>query len=235
MPRRARVAPGGVIYHVVNRGVGRMTLFEKPPDYAAFERCLRAAQEAVPMRLLAYALMPNHWHLVLWPADDGALGQFMQRLTLTHARRWQEHRHRHGTGHVYQGRYKSFPIQRDEHLLAVLRYVERNPRRADLTPRAEEWPWSSLWRRRHPSLVQAQPPGEQGPQLAPWPVAEPASWLRRVNTAESAAELAALRRSVERGRPYGGTAWVQRQTAALGLESAFRPRGRPRKRQEGEP
>ena len=226
MPRRARVAPGGMVYHVLNRGVGRMTLFEQAPDYAAFERCVQAAQQVVPVRVLSYCVMPNHWHLVLWPVDDGDLGAFMQRLTLTHARRWQEHRHQHGTGHVYQGRYKSFPIERDEHLLAVLRYGERNPLRAGLVERAEDWQWSGLWRRRHP---QAEPVGQERPELTAWPVDEPAPWLRRVNSAESPAELAALRRSVARGQPYGGPTWVIRQTVALGLESAFRPRGRPRK------
>ena len=233
MPRRARVAPGGVVYHVLNRGVGRMELFADAADYAAFERCLGVAQAVVPMRLLAYSLMPNHWHLVLWPGDDGDLGRFMQRLTLTHARRWQEHRHQHGTGHVYQGRYKSFPVQRDEHLLAVLRYVERNPLRAGLAARAEDWRWTSLWRRRHPAQPPADPAEPRGPELTPWPIAEPASWLRRVNAAQSPAELAALRRSVTRGQPYGARAWVVRQTVALGLESAFRPRGRPGKNKDG--
>ena len=221
------------MYHVLNRGVGRMTLFADEADYAAFERCVAAAQAAVPMRLLAYSVMPNHWHLVLWPLGDGDLGAFMQRLTLTHARRWQEHRHRHGTGHVYQGRYKSFPVARDEHLLAVLRYVERNPLRAGLVARAEDWRWTSLWRRRNPPRRSADPAERHGPELTPWPITEPTAWLRRVNTAETPAEMAALHRSVERGQPYGSRAWVTRQTVALGLESAFRPRGRPPKNKEG--
>src|SRR5688500_3765321 len=111
MPRRARIAPGGFIYHVLNRGVGRMTLFRSPRDYAAFLSALIDTLDAVPMRVLAFCVMPNHWHLVLWPARDGDLGRFMMRLTITHVRRWVEHRKLTGRGHVYQGRYKSFAME----------------------------------------------------------------------------------------------------------------------------
>jgi putative transposase len=90
--------------------------------------------------------MPNHWHLLLWPERDGELAAFMQRLTITHVRRWQEHRGYAGLGHVYQGRYKSFPVESDEHFWVVARYIERNALRASLVLRAEEWRWSSLWR-----------------------------------------------------------------------------------------
>lgn len=135
MPRSARVAPAGYVYHVLNRGVGRMTLLDEPGDYAGFERVLAEALERHPhIELLAYGLMPNHWHLVLRAtpgSDAGELGRFMQWLTLTHTRRWQEHRHCHGSGPVYQGRYKSFPVQDDTHFLTLCLYVERNPLRLE--------------------------------------------------------------------------------------------------------
>ena len=126
MPRTARVAPGGMVFHVLNRGVARMQLFEKAADYQAFEQVLRDTLDQSPMRICAYAVMPNHWHLLLWPECDGELAAFMQRLTITHVRRWQEHRGYAGLGHVYQGRYKSFPVESDEHFWVVARYVERN-------------------------------------------------------------------------------------------------------------
>lgn len=223
MPRQARIVPGGIVYHVINRGVGCMTLFERAADYAAFERCLRHAQDIVPLPIFCYCIMPNHWHLVLRPQENGDLGAFMQRLTLTHARRWQENRHAHGTGHVYQGRYKSFPIQTDGHFLTVARYVERNAKRADLVKRAEEWRWCSLWRRVNPEGRSA----EEMPCLAKWPTAIPPRWVRTVNAALSRAELETVRKCVNRGRPYGGERWVKRMTGELELESAFRPRGRP--------
>ena len=118
------------MFHVLNRGVGRQELFADDGDYAAFERVLAESLERVPVSLLAYCLMPNHWHLVLRPQKDRQLGAFMQLLATTHVRRWQEHRRRVGWGHVYQGRFKSFPIQQDEHFLTACRYVERNALRA---------------------------------------------------------------------------------------------------------
>ena len=120
----------------------------------------------------------------------------MQRLTITHVRRWQEHRHYVGLGHVYQARYKSFPVEEDDHFLAVARYVERNALRANLVVRAEEWRWSSLWRC-------CQGSSEDRALLTAWPVDQPADWIERVNRADNEKELGALRRSVQRGRPYG--------------------------------
>src|SRR3974377_2270314 len=130
MPRTSRVAPGGMVFHVLNRGVARMQVFEKAGDYQAFERVLKETLEEAPMRTCAYCLMPSHWHMLLWPERDGDLARFMQRLTITHVRRWQENRHYVGLGHVYQGRYKSFPVEDDERFLSAARYVERHALRA---------------------------------------------------------------------------------------------------------
>ena len=213
---------GGMVFHVLNRGVARMQLFEKAADYQAFEQVLRDTLDRSPMRICAYAVMPNHWHLLLWPECDGELAAFMQRLTITHVRRWQEHRGYAGLGHVYQGRYKSFPVESDEDFWVVARYVERNALRANLVLRAEEWRWSSLWQRCHPT-------GEERSLLAAWPIDMPANWLERVNQTDDAQELEALRRSVQRGRPFGQPEWQKEIAKRLGLESAYRPTGRPRK------
>jgi len=166
MPRTARIAPGGIIYHVLNRAVGKSTLFRGKRDYDAFHRCLVRTLEVSPMRVLAYCIMPNHWHLVLWPRSDGELARFMLRLTITHARRWLIHRKQVGTGHLYQGRYKSFAMQDGPHLTTVCRYVERNAVRAGLATASEHWPWSSagqdslnaelrLTLEKHPALARA--------------------------------------------------------------------------------
>ena len=136
MPRTARQAPGGMIFHVLNRGNARDRIFDDDADYAAFEKVLAETQAETFVRILSYCLMPNHWHLVLWPLKDGDLGRFMQRLTTTHVRRWHLHHHSVGTGHLYQGTYKSFPIEEDDHLYTVLRYVERNAVRPTLVERA---------------------------------------------------------------------------------------------------
>jgi len=88
MPRQRRYTPGGTVFHVINRGVGQRTLFHKDEDYAAFERVMAAAFERVPIRILAYCLMPNHWHMVLWPRTDSELPEFVKWLTHTHTQRW---------------------------------------------------------------------------------------------------------------------------------------------------
>jgi putative transposase len=217
---------GGYVYHVLNRGNGRATLFHKDADYGAFLRVLAETQDHVPtMRLLAYCLMPNHWHLVLWPKADGELADFMHWLTLTHTQRWHAHYQNVGGGHLYQGRYKSFPVQEDEHYWSVCRYVERNALRAGLVSRAELWRWCSLAQR----LGQGM---ENGPVLAEGPIVWPKRWAALVNGVETEGELAALRRCVERGQPFGSEAWVRRTAGALGLASTLRARGRPKKIRE---
>jgi REP-associated tyrosine transposase len=196
-----------------------MRLFLKGADFEAFERVVAQTLETCPMRILAYCLMSNHWHLVLWPERDGDLAAFMQKLTITHARNWQVNRRRVGYGHLYQGRYKSFPIETDEHFYQVVRYVERNALRVNLVRRAENWRYGSLWKRLH----------AETDLLSEWPLPRPRSWLQYVNQSHSDAELEAIRRSVQRGQPYGGEAWSRVTAKRLGLESTFRPRGRPRK------
>ncbi len=221
MPRRPRLAAGGIVYHVLNRRAGRLPLFTKPADYAAFERVLREAYEATRVRITAYCLMPTHWHLVLWPRADAELSEVMRWITVTHTQRWHAHRHTAGLGPVYQGRFKSFPIQTDEHFLTVARYVERNALRAGLVERAEDWRSGSLWVREYGDA-------NQQAWLSAWPVERSRNWRAWVNRAETTSELEALRTSVQRGRPFGTESWQRRMARRLGLESTLRPRGRPR-------
>lgn len=224
MPRRLRIDRGGIAYHVLNRRAGRLPLFESDEDYAAFEEVLEQTHARLPMRVIAYCLMPNHWHLVLWPTRDGQLSAYMQWLTTTHMRRWHAQRGTRGTGPVYQGRFKSFPIQQDAHFLTVCRYVERHALRAKLVRHAENWPWCSLARRRQKAAASAWLMGRDE-----WPVTPPRNWRAVVNRAESEAELEAIRRSVSRGAPYGEPSWQRRTATRLHLESSLRPPGRPKR------
>jgi putative transposase len=221
MPRRRRNATGGYVYHVLNRAVGRATLFEHAGDYSAFERVLRESKTHVPMRLLAYCIMPNHWHLVVWPRKDGELSEWMRWLTVTHTQRWHAAHHTSGTGPLYQGRFKSFPVQDDDHYYCVCRYVERNALRANLVVVAQQWRWSSLWQATHASCEGFL---DAGP--LPWP----SDWIAFVNQAQTEAELKAIRRCVIRGAPYGCDVWQHVTAKQLDLESTLTPRGRPRRR-----
>ena len=173
------------------------------------------------MRMLSFCLMPNHFHLVLWPKHDGDLSKWMQWLTTSHVRRY--HRHYDSSGHVWQGRFKSFPIQSDEHLLTVMRYVERNPIRAKAIPvrKAQNWHWSSVGI--------PHPDAEVIPKITMGPVERPEPWLEWVNRPTSLNEFEAMSTCISRGRPYGHEKWRTRIAKKLGLESSLRPRGRPRK------
>ncbi len=222
MPRTARRAPGGQVYHVLNRAVGRIRLFRTDEDFEAFRRVMVEAYRRHPLRILAYCILSNHWHFVVWPKADGQVTDYFRWLAHTHAMRWRVAQRTVGYGHLYQGRFKSFPVQRDEHLLTVARYVERNAVGAGLAQRAEQWPYGSLSARSH-----AEDPTRE--ILADWPIERPADWVERVNTPLSAGELKRLRRSVVRGSPFGTDVWADRTARRLGLEHTLRPEGRPPK------
>jgi len=147
MPRNARVDVGDEIYHVINRSNGRHRIFNTETDYRIFEGLLLETKELVDMRILAYIIMPNHWHLVLYPKKDGNLGTFMHRLTNAHTRKVHALTKTNGSGHLYQGRYKSFLVATDNYLLSVIKYVERNAVRAKLARQCENWQWGSAYRR----------------------------------------------------------------------------------------
>lgn len=218
MPRTARASVGGVVYHAINRGNGRAEVFHKSEDYQAFLRLMTDGHTRLPMRVLAFCLMPNHFHLVLWPHNDADLSRWMQWLLTAHVRRY--HRHYGTSGHVWQGRFKAFPIQQDEHLLTVLRYVERNPLRAGLVDRAEAWRWSSLEARRsrpRPAFL------DEGP------VERGRNWIADVNRPMTRDEEEALLKCIDRGTPFGTPRWQWTTAERLGLQSTLRPRGRPPK------
>jgi putative transposase len=226
MGRARRAADGGVVYHVLNRANARLPIFERDEDFAAFERILAEGRERYDMRILAYCLLSNHWHWLLWPKRDGDLSRFVGWVTLTHTQRWHANRGSTGSGHVYQGRFKSFPIQDDDHFYVVCRYVERNALRAMLVEQAEQWQWSSLWRWKFGTAKEKE-------LLSNWPVARPRGWTAHVNAPQTEAELEAIRRCVRRGQPFGDERWTERMVKRLGLETTMRPRGRPPKDAKG--
>ena len=172
------------------------------------------------MRILDYCVMPNHWHFVLWPRRDKDLSSFMSWLTMTHAQRWHAAHHTAGTGHLYQGRFKDFAVQSDKHFLTVCRYVERNPVRAGLVKRAEDWPYGALYRRTKGDVAARA-------LLSKGPVERPDSWLEIVNEPLPERDQETMRRCVQKGSPFGAPTWVERMAEDLGRGFALRPRGRP--------
>lgn len=219
MPRTARTISAGICYHVLNRGNARATVFRDSTDFQTFLKLADRSRARTSLAVHAYCLMPNHFHFVVQPHADDDVARWMHWLTTTYAH--HQRRRYSSIGHIWQGRFKAFPVQSDRHLLALMRYVERNALRAGLVSRSEHWQWGSLSQR----LT-----GKSMLQVHTAPVTLPSNWVEIVNETGSAAELEAIRRSVDRGTPYGEEAWSQAVAAQLGLGFTLRPRGRPVKK-----
>lgn len=225
MARKARYAPGGLTYHVLNRAVARYPIFKTDKDHRAFQEIIiEAAERHSGVKLLAWCVMSNHWHFVVRPSRDGELSAFFRWLTLTHAMRWRVAHRTVGYGPLYQGRFRSFPVQDEHGLGLVCRYVERNALSAGLVRRAQDWAWGSLHVRCGGGTA------EQRALLAEWPVPMPGNWTERVNAVINEREAARVQRSIERGVPLGEATWVRQAIARLGLAHTERPEGRPRKK-----
>jgi putative transposase len=217
MPRRHLPGLDGLVFHVMNRAIEGVTLFEHGSAYDAFTQVLADAGRRYATRLLAYCVMPNHWHLVVQPDVDRVLSDYMRWLTTTHAQRWRRASCSRGRGAVYQGRFRWVPVEPDLHFLRLCLYVERNPVRAKLIARAERWRWSSAWQR-------GRNHGE-GPTLAEWPVTRPARWNDLLNERSSPAATDSIRQCVSRGRPFGSAEWCSRTSALYRISE--QPPGRP--------
>jgi putative transposase len=204
---------------VLNRGDHRETIFYKPADYRAFLALIAEAAHRVPMRILAYCIMRNHFHLVLWPHHGADLPDFMQMLMNLHIQRYLRHYRPSSPGHIYQGRYTNSLVQSDHTLLRVMRYVEANALAAHIVRRAEHYKWSSASRH-------ASDPGR--PELSEGPVTKRADWLTYLNEPRTEKEVAAIQRSARRGSPLGDPEWVTQVADEHDLRHTLRSRGRPR-------
>jgi putative transposase len=216
MPRLPRRLQQGDCYHVINRGNVRARLFYTSKDYQAFVDLLGETVERFRLPLLAYCVMPNHWHLVVASLDHHDLSRSLHWLTGTHAGRWSRAHERPGPGHVYQGRFKSIPVQPDvSNLYRVLRYVDRNAWAANLVDRAQDWPWCSV----HQRLRNGERPMLEPLQLLP--LEEWVSYLHEATDDEG------ISKAVRHGQPIGSADWVKARRSRLGLPE-LRSRGRPR-------
>ena len=221
MPRQARVSVADVIYHVINRANGRATIFHTDKEYQHFLSLLKEARDLTDMRILGYCIMPNHWHLILYPKTDTQLAEFMSWLTSTHVRQYRTKTKTIGYGHLYQDRYKSFPVETNEYLQTLMRYVEQNPLRAKLVERAEDWTWASLY-------VREQGSDQEKKLLSELPFDLPSNYLESVNDIINKETLELVRVSVNKGTPYGEGGWVKDMVIEHGLVHTTRGRGRPK-------
>jgi len=172
MPRPPRIFNDDVPQHIVNRGNQRAQIFKSTEDYLGFVGAMADAGERTVVRVVAFCLMPNHWHLVLWPHMGSEISTYMQLLMNSHLRDLVPRHGTSGLGHIYQGRFKNFPIYHERHFFNVCRYVEANARTASLVTRAEDWPWCSL---------SCRGPAPDINLLSTWPIPRPRTWLEEVN------------------------------------------------------
>ncbi len=225
MGRTPRVDIGNEIYHVLNRSNARTKIFHKEGDYYSFINILTEAKNKFDIRILAFCIMPNHWHLVLHPKNNGDLARFVGWVTLTHTQRYHSHQDTIGLGHIYQGRYKSFIVQNESYLFRLCRYVERNALRAGLVDNAHKWKWGSAWIRLHGSKKQKE-------LLSPWTDEMPDDYEYLLNTTddsdEAKSDIEEIRMSTKRDRPYGDERWIKNTTERFGTQSVLRARGRPK-------
>lgn len=222
MPRTRRQSPGGIVYHVLNRANGKQAIFQGYSDFNVFEKILAEGLKKIPMRLTAYCIMSNHWHLLLWPYNDGDLSTFIHWITMTHSQRWHSIHNTSGTGHLYQGRFKSFPVQNESYYLTTLRYIESNPLRAGLVKSSLDWTWSSLAIRKGIA--------KGGITISAGPVELPDDWFGLVDILPGERDLKKIEHCICRGTPLGRDDWVQKTAQNLQLFSTLKQRGRPNKK-----
>lgn len=219
MPRIARGLADEQIYHILNRGNGRKDVFHKAGDFKAFVELLRESKNKYSIDILAYCIMPNHFHFLLRPRYAAQLSSMMQWLMTSHVRGY--HKHYGSCGHIWGGRYKSFIVQENRYLLTVIRYIEGNPVRAGLVKSVNDWDWSSYRERTG---------GYRRAIIADSPVELPDNWREFVDDPLTGVELERLRKSIQRQAPYGEPLWIEKMCKVHGLESTMRPKGRPRKK-----
>jgi putative transposase len=224
MPKKKRITKAGIAYHAFNRANGKLRIFKKDLDFIAFENVLAEGVERFDIRLSGYCIMSNHWHMLLWPANDKALPDFMHWVTLTHAKRWHAAHGTTGIGHLYQNRYKSFPIQNNWRYLKAMQYIESNPLRAGIVKTAADWQWSSFVHRIEHEFQSAKPF-----TLNPGPVPLPKNWAEIVNKSIPKEQCDELVNCINRGCPYGEDDWTVKTAEELNLESTLKKRGRPKK------
>ena len=221
MARQPRVDVAGEIFHIINRSNARWNIFKTDKDFNGVFKSLVETLKIIPIDIFAFCLMSNHWHFVVRPKKGGDMGTFFGKFTQKTTQRWHTQHGSIGSGHLFQGRFKSFLVEKDDYFLQVVRYVEANPLRAGMVKKAEEWMWSSLYQRlKNPELSKKI--------LTAWPIDLPSNYLALVNAKQPKPQLDNIRQSLTKGQPFGGEYWVNKQINKYDLGYTLRQPGRPK-------
>lgn len=220
MPRIARVSAPGIAHHITQRGNNRETIFLDEEERHQYLGLLKKYSDRHGMKVLAYCLMSNHVHILGIPEKADSLGNTLRD---THMRYSQYvNRKYKRSGHLWQGRFFSCPLD-NVHILAAARYIERNPVRAELVRRAEEWKWSSA--RAHISDVTDELLSEDTMFLG-----LVNDWREFINEPDDMEVVEILRKSTRTGRPLGNKGFVTQIENFLSRVLRLKKAGRPPKK-----
>ena len=220
MSRQPRVDVANEIYHVINRANARQQIFKTHQDYRATLIALQETLKKIPIEIFSYILMPNHWHFSVRPIRNGDMGKFFGKFTQKATQRWHASHQTAGSGHLFQGRFKSFIVDKEQYFIQLMKYIEANALRSKLVKKAEDWPWGSLHiRKKYPALARKL--------LSKWPVDIPLSnYLDEINSPISENQLRVVRRCVKKGMPFGNSDWTSSIVKKYGLKYTVRSSGR---------
>jgi len=222
MARQPRVDIPNEIYHVINRSNARWSIFKTDGDYQNVLNALEETLELIPLSIFSFTLMPNHWHFAVKPGNNGDMGKFFGKFTQKVTQRWHASHHTAGSGHLFQGRFKSFLVEKDSYFFQLMQYIEANPLRAKMVKRAEDWPWGSLY-------LRLNDPAKANNLLTAWPMDVPKNYLNLLNKPLKNQELNNIRHAVLRSSPLGGQSWIKNKVERYNLQHTIRREGRPNK------
>jgi putative transposase len=228
MPRTARIVVPNTPHHVIQRGHNRHTVFVHDQDYRYYLENLFEWKAQLGCRLYGWCLMTNHVHLLLDPGDDPAnLGLLMKRVAGRQTRYVNALERR--TGSLWEGRYKSSPVETDTYLLACARYIELNPVRAHMVAAPQDYPWSSYRAKTGETQTPAPDPDPAYLALGPSPARRQARYRDWVASAVPEKEWQRIRTAVQSGDITGSDRFRQEIETRLHLRLERKQRGRPRK------
>ena len=222
MARTARIVAPNYPYHITQRGNYRQAVFENKEDRKKYLLWIDEYSQKYNLSLLAYCLMDNHVHFIAIPAQEDSLSKV---FSIVHMRYSQYFNKKMGaSGHLWQGRFYSCVLD-EPHLMAAIRYVERNPVRAGLVNKAWEWQWSSA--AFHSGVSNMEINLEDIKGILDIDVT---GWEQYLNTEDNEDQINIIRRNTKQGRPIGTSGFIEEIGAKVGRVLKTLPRGRPKKK-----
>jgi putative transposase len=223
MPRTARIVIPKYPYHVTQRGNYRQEIFQEEEDRLKYLSWIDEYSKKYQMSIYAYCLMSNHVHFICMPYKKDSLARVFSSVHMRYSQYFN--RKKKAAGHLWQGRFYSCVLE-DSHVYAAVRYVERNPVRANLVKQPWEWEWSSASCHVEKTRESKVNLGEMSDIMD----IEGINWKDYIKEKEDPKEIDQMRKCTMLGRPWGGSEFIATLSKVLGISLDTRRRGRPKKR-----